>query len=680
MILKRAQEDRLIRMLLSLADYTNLEKKIINHDMNQENVNFGNDFHKVLQYLWSNTAIIDEYVATNPDKLSSSDLRTIRDWKYALPGPFMLVKHQDGYSYFMKDQRAYAVVSISEELSSILEKTPMFVTTTLLPFEGSIVYDSIIIEAPITSTEWAKEHLMEEFERIDQSGEVYKSAQALIRNAEYHREEAHQRKQNQKIDEYNKQQRLSNPDAHMPAGMHKGKLANVSFEERERIIEGTVKLDEMLDYDLREDFDYVLKRLPKGKSDNSVEYAFQIATKDHLLDIAKALEIPQAYKLKKGELINQLMGSQELYRWMINDMYVFSNDNTLNLFEELVKRNGRVTRLQSDMRFDNYLPHNPPFIYNYKHDEYLTTVIPKEFMEILHTLDTRKLLTIRHTRRHIKDCARAAGFFYGIISIPDLHGIFSSRFPEEPISLEEFFFVLSDMIKGFELVSNFWFDLAEIHDHEENIAEEMLKNGYLVDMALSDSGSILFDDDELDAEDLYEDYEDDLSNPFWGPHQDDEEESVELEDEYQYLDEYMDAEEWRQELFERQAMIPRREITRDEIEGFFGLNYCKTIPEVQRLMQFIDCYIPDNRDDLTFANSVVFMLMDSAQREDMMHEILHLMSYEGFVFDSIDFANDFIGVYADALNAMPHWSNHGHTPAELARTTTGDFMLDIETI
>ena len=103
------------------------------------------DITKIKTKLWENTEVIDEYISSVD--LPEEDKQTLGGWKNNVSGHFMVITHLKKYSVFMNDKEdiLYGVTGISSPIAEMLplDMLPMMIQTTLLPFKGRIIYDSL---------------------------------------------------------------------------------------------------------------------------------------------------------------------------------------------------------------------------------------------------------------------------------------------------------------------------------------------------------------------------------------------------------------------------------------------------------------------------------------------------------------------------------------------------------
>lgn len=149
MYLDKEKRDKVYELLFSLLNFTNskfgINKKIKKFKVNE--ATNPNDVIKIKEKLWSDNKIIDEYVAKNPDNLQERDLEIIKSWKNRKTDNFLYLKHLKKYDVLLDgSNNMYGIVGISNEISDIFPEDvlPLYINTTLLPFEDVIIYDTII--------------------------------------------------------------------------------------------------------------------------------------------------------------------------------------------------------------------------------------------------------------------------------------------------------------------------------------------------------------------------------------------------------------------------------------------------------------------------------------------------------------------------------------------------------
>ncbi len=104
--------------------------------------------------LWADDALRESFVAENPAGLSSADLALVSSWQHRLKGEFFIFRHLKKYTVFLSSgepARAYGVLGIVSPLEDIVGPyLPIYVQAVLLPWEGEIIYDSLLAPYPVS--------------------------------------------------------------------------------------------------------------------------------------------------------------------------------------------------------------------------------------------------------------------------------------------------------------------------------------------------------------------------------------------------------------------------------------------------------------------------------------------------------------------------------------------------
>jgi hypothetical protein len=98
--------------------------------------------------LWADDSLCEAFVSENPTKLAPADLVLVASWKYRVVGDFFVLRYLKKYTVFLlggKLVRAYAVLGLVSPIEDIVGPyLPVYVKAVLLPFEGKIIYDSLL--------------------------------------------------------------------------------------------------------------------------------------------------------------------------------------------------------------------------------------------------------------------------------------------------------------------------------------------------------------------------------------------------------------------------------------------------------------------------------------------------------------------------------------------------------
>lgn len=166
MNLSKEDVKRFYNIWFNLLDYTNIKYNIapnIKGIAHSKHVN-PEDISPIRDRLWLDNTILDDIVSMNPFQFSEADLSMINSWKNRVSGEFIMLKHLKNYSIFLGNNSIYGVTGI---VSPIVEMFPAFilplmVEAVLLPFEGRIIYDSLLVPYSVKFGSGAKKGFQEQ--------------------------------------------------------------------------------------------------------------------------------------------------------------------------------------------------------------------------------------------------------------------------------------------------------------------------------------------------------------------------------------------------------------------------------------------------------------------------------------------------------------------------------------
>lgn len=99
--------------------------------------------------LWADDSLREGFITENPAGLGPADLALVKSWKTRVTGSFYFFRQLKKYAVFLPEggpPRAYGVLGLVSPIEECVPlPPPCYVKTTLLPFEGKIIYDSLFI-------------------------------------------------------------------------------------------------------------------------------------------------------------------------------------------------------------------------------------------------------------------------------------------------------------------------------------------------------------------------------------------------------------------------------------------------------------------------------------------------------------------------------------------------------
>ncbi len=101
---------------------------------------------KCRDYLLDNKNLLDDYIATNFDHLTTEQISILTGFKKTITSDFVIFKCLTNNAIFIdtKDNSFYAVKALGDSFDRFFDRFPVLVKTTLLPFNDKIVYDGFI--------------------------------------------------------------------------------------------------------------------------------------------------------------------------------------------------------------------------------------------------------------------------------------------------------------------------------------------------------------------------------------------------------------------------------------------------------------------------------------------------------------------------------------------------------
>lgn len=110
------------------------------------------DFSVKLQcrdHLLENKAMLDAYIDSRFDQLSSEEIAILAGYRRSISGRFIIFKCLNKHAIFygVDEDRFYAVKALYDPFDELYDRFPILVETTILPFQGQIVYDGFLRSA-----------------------------------------------------------------------------------------------------------------------------------------------------------------------------------------------------------------------------------------------------------------------------------------------------------------------------------------------------------------------------------------------------------------------------------------------------------------------------------------------------------------------------------------------------
>ena len=147
MRLERTDAEHFYRLWFPLLDFVNRKYHVCSKaeifDL-EEGVDLC-DAKAAADYLWSHTAVLEEYLAAA--ELPVEDARIVAGWKRCRPGRYILERHLKKGSVFIsaEDGAVYMVKGLFSSWEEMLGEAPVLLDAVLIPFRDSIISDGLVV-------------------------------------------------------------------------------------------------------------------------------------------------------------------------------------------------------------------------------------------------------------------------------------------------------------------------------------------------------------------------------------------------------------------------------------------------------------------------------------------------------------------------------------------------------
>jgi len=104
---------------------------------------------KLRNACYEKPALLEQYLAANPDRLPADELAIVASWRHRITGDFYIMRHLKTYTVFMslkEPEHLYGALGLMDPLEVVLGGMPLptMVAATLLPFRDRITYDGLL--------------------------------------------------------------------------------------------------------------------------------------------------------------------------------------------------------------------------------------------------------------------------------------------------------------------------------------------------------------------------------------------------------------------------------------------------------------------------------------------------------------------------------------------------------
>lgn len=597
----------------------------------------------VAHELWENVEIIDDFVRDNPHGLPRRCLDLALSWKNALPGFYTLVRYQSGRALLMGEAGVFSVCGVTYELEGEIGKAPAYVEAVLLPFEDVIVYDGFLQAYDIERGAAEMQRIQDDFENSCAKG-IAVTGEDFAKRAEAFLAEKREREFEALLDDVS---RGPAEDDALPAGFHRGVLAGLAPGEREDAVrEHMVRIASALAPD-RGDFD---RRTRKHEPVSSLADCLMLLTKDELESIAQVLGMGGLSRLRKAEMVSELVAELPMATPALESRLLFASDEDYRLARK-VAGGERVTFGADDLRAHAFEWPMEPYTFMFRGSDGYTVLAPDEMLPAFAAVDFDAVDRMRRQNAQALSCVEACAMLCGVASLDDVYDQYRALVGDV-LEREDF----NALVESEAMVGQAAFDLWTYMPTDYVIHYTLGADYMAQEYARSQQRAL----GEM------------LRNP----------ETGELRTP---LDRFVDAaradlagelewlEQYKRELVESQSNLPMKPLSRSLLENDL-LGELLDDANCARLRAYFDAHVPDGEDDYSFADRVVEQVVLSSIESGSLQEIFGYLMDRGF--DRLDDQDGRLSLLVtNVFNAMPSWENNGWSPQELYEQVTGRKMF-----
>ena len=179
MILTDKEYKEFLKTHLDLLFYVGQQKNILSKDLNLKkflNIDFQIKF-ECRESLNKDENIIDEYIASNFDHLTTDQIKILLGFKNKISSSFIIFKCLTNYAIFIdtKDNKFYAVKALGDSFDTFFDSFPVNISTTIIPFKDKIIYDGFIQSSGVYYGRNMSETMNEDYKKAKLNKEILKS-------------------------------------------------------------------------------------------------------------------------------------------------------------------------------------------------------------------------------------------------------------------------------------------------------------------------------------------------------------------------------------------------------------------------------------------------------------------------------------------------------------------------
>lgn len=179
MILTEKEYKEFLKTHLDLLFYVGHQKNILPSNLSLRkflNLEFQVKF-KCREALFKDEEIIDEYIASNFDHLTTDQTKILLGFKKKIKSSFVILKCLTNYAIFIdtKDNKFYAVKALGDSFDTFFDNFPVNISTTIIPFKDKIIYDGFIQSSGVYYGPNLTKTMNEDYKKAKRNKEILSS-------------------------------------------------------------------------------------------------------------------------------------------------------------------------------------------------------------------------------------------------------------------------------------------------------------------------------------------------------------------------------------------------------------------------------------------------------------------------------------------------------------------------
>lgn len=129
---------------------------------------------KCRDFFLENQTILDDYLKTYFDKLTTEQISILTGFKKSITSDFVIFKCLKNNAIFIdtKDNRFYAVKGLGDSFDNFFDRFPVLVQTTILPINNQIIYDGFLKSQGLYFGSGIKSKMQEDYKAAKKNNKI----------------------------------------------------------------------------------------------------------------------------------------------------------------------------------------------------------------------------------------------------------------------------------------------------------------------------------------------------------------------------------------------------------------------------------------------------------------------------------------------------------------------------